>query len=71
MHILYVAPCPRIPPSSLSSPQVCGDATILFPLLISQTFARHWQPREEPPQPAAKQANGDAAANGTFKATFD
>lgn len=51
--------------------KVCGDATILFPLLISQTFARHWQPREEPPQPAAKQANGDAAANGTFKATFD
>lgn len=22
--------------------KVCGDATILFPLLLSQTFARHW-----------------------------
>lgn len=23
--------------------KVCGDATILFPLLVSQTFAKHWQ----------------------------
>ena len=26
--------------------KVCGDATILFPLLVSQTFARHWRPDE-------------------------
>jgi deoxyhypusine synthase len=24
--------------------KVCGDATILFPLLVSQTFAKHWTP---------------------------
>jgi deoxyhypusine synthase len=27
--------------------KVCGDATILFPLVISQTFAKHWVPKEE------------------------
>eukprot|EP00798_Chlamydomonas_sp_ICE-L_P021735 gene21735-28757_t len=27
--------------------KVYGDATILFPLLVSQTFARKWVPREE------------------------
>ncbi|PRW56270.1 Deoxyhypusine synthase [Chlorella sorokiniana] len=25
--------------------KVCGDASILFPLIISQTFARHWEPQ--------------------------
>jgi deoxyhypusine synthase len=25
--------------------KVCGDASILFPLIVSQTFARHWQPK--------------------------
>lgn len=24
--------------------KVCGDATILFPLIVSQTFAKHWPP---------------------------
>ncbi len=27
--------------------QVCADASIIFPLLISQTFMKHWKPREE------------------------
>lgn len=27
--------------------QVYGDATILFPLLVAQTFAKHWEPRAE------------------------
>lgn len=26
--------------------QVCADATILFPLLISQTFAKNFKPKE-------------------------
>lgn len=26
--------------------KVCGDATILFPLLLSQTFAKHWAKRD-------------------------
>ena len=35
--------------------KVCGDATILFPLLVSQTFAkRHWQERQQ--QQAQQQA---------------
>lgn len=25
--------------------KVCGDASILFPLIVSQTFARHWKPK--------------------------
>ena len=25
--------------------KVCGDATILFPLVVSQTFAKHWEPK--------------------------
>ncbi|KAG2493653.1 hypothetical protein HYH03_008168 [Edaphochlamys debaryana] len=50
--------------------KVSGDATILFPLIISQTFAKHFKPREpepEPPKAEAKDANG----NVVFKATFD
>lgn len=27
--------------------QVCGDATLLLPLLISQTFAKSWEPKPE------------------------
>jgi len=38
--------------------QVCGDASILFPLIISQTFAKHWEPHAE----AEQQANGSAPA---------
>lgn len=31
-----------------ASLQVCGDATILFPLLVSQTFAkRYWEQRRK------------------------
>ena len=39
--------------------QVCGDASILFPLIISQTFARHWEPKPEAEQAPA---SGDAQA---------
>jgi deoxyhypusine synthase len=35
--------------------KVYGDATILFPLLVSQTFAKSWQKEKE-----KKQANGAA-----------
>ena len=27
--------------------KVCGDATILFPLLVAVTFAKIWKPRDE------------------------
>ncbi|GIL67022.1 hypothetical protein Vafri_20411 [Volvox africanus] len=47
--------------------KVCGDATILFPLLISQTFARHWRPCE----PLRKKFPEKAAENCVIKATFD
>ncbi|GLC34993.1 deoxyhypusine synthase [Pleodorina starrii] len=47
--------------------KVCGDATILFPLLISQTFARHWRPVEPP----RKKAQEKPEENGVVKATFD
>lgn len=47
--------------------QVCGDATILFPLLISQTFARHWLPIEPP----VKKPQEKAAEDGFLKATYD
>jgi deoxyhypusine synthase len=40
--------------------KVCGDATILFPLLVSQTFAKHWGKREE-----AQAAEAAAAAAGS------
>ncbi|EFJ46913.1 hypothetical protein VOLCADRAFT_105354 [Volvox carteri f. nagariensis] len=46
--------------------KVCGDATILFPLLISQTFARHWRPVEAPRKKPEK-----VEENGVVKATFD
>ncbi|EFN58581.1 hypothetical protein CHLNCDRAFT_19955 [Chlorella variabilis] len=39
--------------------KVCGDASILFPLIISQTFARHWEPKPEAEQAPA---SGDAQA---------
>lgn len=26
--------------------KVCADATIIFPLLISQTFSKHWVPKD-------------------------
>ncbi len=44
--------------------QVHGDATILFPLLISQTFAKHWKPVEPPKKK-------EVAEPGVFKASFD
>jgi deoxyhypusine synthase len=28
--------------------KVCVDASIGFPLLVSQTFAKHWQPKSNP-----------------------
>ena len=34
--------------------KVCGDATILFPLVVSQTFVKHWQRQKQ--QQAAQQA---------------
>ncbi|WIA33535.1 hypothetical protein OEZ86_006659 [Tetradesmus obliquus] len=37
--------------------KVCGDATVLLPLLISQTFAKHWGKREQ-----AQAAEAAAAA---------
>lgn len=27
--------------------KVCGEATILFPLLVSQTFVKYWDKREQ------------------------
>ena len=45
--------------------QVHGDATILFPLLVSQTFAKHWKP-VTPPKPKQQ-----ATEPGVFKASFD
>jgi deoxyhypusine synthase len=33
--------------------KVCGDATILFPLLVSQTFYKNWDRREKEQQQAA------------------
>ena len=30
--------------------KVCGDATILFPLLVSQTFYKNWNKREQAQQ---------------------
>lgn len=52
--------------------KVCGDASILFPLIVSQTFARHWEPKPQLEGQAAgeqtqqqqqprQQANGSAA----------
>lgn len=38
--------------------KVCGDATILFPLLLSQTFVKHWGRRE---QAAAQQQQQQVA----------
>jgi deoxyhypusine synthase len=32
-----------VPPSL----QVCGDATVLFPLIVSQTFYKHWQRQQQ------------------------
>jgi deoxyhypusine synthase len=45
--------------------KVCGDATILFPLLVSQTFAKHWGKREEAQaEEAAAAAAADSHCNG-------
>jgi len=33
--------------------KVCGDATILFPLLVSQTFYKNWDRREREREGAA------------------
>ncbi|PNH06092.1 Deoxyhypusine synthase, partial [Tetrabaena socialis] len=41
--------------------KVSGDATILFPLLISQTFARYWQPVD---LPSAQPGDDKGAAAG-------
>ena len=53
--------------------KVCGDASILFPLIISQTFARNWEPKpplagaaeqqqqQQQQQQQTQQANGSAA----------
>jgi deoxyhypusine synthase len=58
--------------------KVCGDATILFPLLVSQTFVRHWKPVEPLPEKKADAEAGKGvvaveAAPGltVFKAGFD
>lgn len=39
--------------------KVCGDATVLFPLLLSQTFCKHWGKRDGD---GAGGAGADAAA---------
>jgi hypothetical protein len=51
-----------------SPTQVYGDATILFPLLVSQTFARHWRPLDPPRDKPQEENPGE---DGVFKATFD
>jgi deoxyhypusine synthase len=43
--------------------KVCGDATVLFPLLLSQTFAKHWGKREQAQAEAAAAAGG-SSCNG-------
>ena len=45
---------------SVCIPQVYGDASIIFPLIISQTFAKHWEAPAEAPQQLDVQANGGA-----------
>lgn len=46
--------------------KVCGDATILFPLLVSQTFFKHWGKREQQQAAAAgSQSQPQAAMNGS------
>lgn len=58
--------------------KVCGDATILFPLLVSQTFYKNWDKREQQqqaaaaaggqpqqPQPDAQQQQSQPVLNGT------
>lgn len=47
--------------------KVCGDATILFPLLVSQTFYKHYKREKEHEAAAAgSQSQPPAAAvNGT------
>ena len=57
--------------------KVCGDATILFPLLVSQTFVRHWTPVEPLPEKKAEQEAGKGVTVETsggvtvFKSSFD
>jgi hypothetical protein len=43
--------------------KVCGDATILFPLLVSQTFYKHWDRRTKE-QAAAAAAGGSSQPQG-------
>lgn len=42
--------------------KVCGDASILFPLIVSQTWARHWEPRLAAADP---EGGEQQAANGS------
>lgn len=45
--------------------KVCGDATILFPLLVSQTFYKNWDKRERERGAAGAAAGGAAAAGSS------
>ncbi len=42
--------------------KVCGDATILFPLVLSQTFAKHWKPADGTADDSALACNGHSQA---------
>ncbi|PSC72807.1 Deoxyhypusine synthase [Micractinium conductrix] len=44
--------------------KVHGDASILFPLIISQTFAKQWEPRREVGAPADTTGDAQPRANG-------
>jgi deoxyhypusine synthase len=44
--------------------KVCGDATILFPLLVSQTFYKHWDRRTKEQAAAAAAAGGSSQPQG-------